>query len=154
MTKPETAHKMLGMQNPWEIEYLRHVEKVDGRSLSAIAKAANIAPTTLTRPVNDEKHKYSIKLQTLEAVRQETGIDFIEFQKRAVQQQGFSEPANKSTLARRVLESLDNPTEEPATTDFRVGTDGNLVQIVATVNKEGIDRLIRKLEAMKLLLDD
>lgn len=63
----------------WEIRYLRHVEKETGKSLSAIAKMAGIAPTTLTRPVNSEGHKYAVKLSTLEAVHRATGIPFVGF---------------------------------------------------------------------------
>jgi transcriptional regulator with XRE-family HTH domain len=67
-------------------------------------------------------------------------------------QTGFCEPGAGDTIARRILEQLDQKPTGPEH-EFRVGTDGKLVQIVATVDRVGIDRLIQKLEAMKLLLD-
>lgn len=65
---------------------------------------------------------------------------------------GFAETGQQSTLARRVLENLDKPAE-PDAQDFKVGTDGKRVQIIATVDREGLDRLIKQLEAMKIFLD-
>jgi hypothetical protein len=65
---------------------------------------------------------------------------------------GFQEPVAPMSSARRTLEALDRPPE--AQPDFKLGTDGKVVQIVATVDRHGIDGLIRKLQAMKALLDD
>jgi phage repressor protein C with HTH and peptisase S24 domain len=64
------------MSKNWEIRYLRHVERETGKSLSAIAKEAGVASTTLTRPVNNPDHKFSVKQATLEAVERVTGIPF------------------------------------------------------------------------------
>lgn len=65
---------------------------------------------------------------------------------------GFSEPRTPPmSAARRALMNLDQPeTTEP---EFKLGTDGTMVQIIATVDREGLDRLIKQLEAMKLFLD-
>lgn len=46
---------------------------------------------------------------------------------------------------------LDQPTGAEA--DFKLGTDGTMVQIIATVDRDGLDRLIKQLEAMKIFLD-
>lgn len=68
------------MTDSWEIRYLRHVERETGKSLSAIAKAAGLSSTTLTRPVNDPDHKFAVKHTTLDAVEQATGISYAGFQ--------------------------------------------------------------------------
>jgi transcriptional regulator with XRE-family HTH domain len=65
---------------------------------------------------------------------------------------GFAEPGPPNTMARRVLENLDRPLEGVAP-DFKIGTDGKHVQIIATVDRHGLDKLIKQLEAMKLFLD-
>lgn len=62
---------------------------------------------------------------------------------------GFSDPP-ADTMARRVLNNLDRKATEP---DFKLGTDGKLVQIIATVNREGLTRLIKQLEIMKDFLE-
>lgn len=77
-----TLHSCSGYaeaMSSWEIEYLRHVERETGKSLSAIAKMAGVSSTTLTRPVNNPDHPYKVKLATLEAVERETGIPFAPF---------------------------------------------------------------------------
>lgn len=69
---------------------------------------------------------------------------------------GFAETGPK-TLAARSLDALDAPPAEetrPATSELKIGTDGKHVQIVATVDRAGLDRLIRRLEAMREVLDD
>lgn len=65
---------------------------------------------------------------------------------------GFSEPTAPETSAFRALRALDQPKAETPEDDFNLGTDGTRVQIIATVDKDGLDRLIRQLEAMKILL--
>lgn len=68
------------MRSSWEVDYLNHVTAQTGRSLSSIAREAGVSSTTLTRPVNNPEHKFSVKLATLQAVRDVTGIDFLPFQ--------------------------------------------------------------------------
>lgn len=65
---------------------------------------------------------------------------------------GFSDPGPPNTIARRVLESLDKAPEE-GEQDFKIGTDGKRVQIIATVDRAGLDKLIKQLEMMKSFLD-
>jgi transcriptional regulator with XRE-family HTH domain len=65
---------------------------------------------------------------------------------------GFNEPGPMS-MARRVLNSLDAKPEARQEPDFKLGTDGKLVQIIATVDREGLDRLIRQLKLMKEFLN-
>lgn len=65
---------------------------------------------------------------------------------------GFAEPGPPNTMARRVLESLDKAPEE-AEQDFKIGTDGKRVQIIATVDRAGLEKLIKQLEMMKNFLD-
>lgn len=66
--------------------------------------------------------------------------------------QGFAEPGPKPSVARRILENLDRPMDDSAA-DVKIGTDGKRVQIIATVDREGLDKLIKQLEAMKTFLD-
>lgn len=65
---------------------------------------------------------------------------------------GFEEPG-PMTMARRVLANLDEKSTAKTEPDFKLGTDGKLVQIIATVDREGLDRLIRQLELMKEFLN-
>lgn len=72
-------------------------------------------------------------------------------------QPGFSEPRAPDTTARRVLNDLLDPTPAKKTAatdqDFKIGTDGTHVQIIATVDRDGLAKLIKQLEAMKAFLE-
>ncbi|MFN3646264.1 MAG: helix-turn-helix domain-containing protein [Gemmobacter sp.] len=50
----------------------------------------------------------------------------------------------------RALDSAEAPEQQQA---LKIGTDGRYVQVIATVDREGLDRLIRRLEAMREVLD-
>lgn len=65
---------------------------------------------------------------------------------------GFSEPSGHDTLARRALMNMDT---KPSSSDqdFKIGTDGTFVQIIATVDKDGLRKLIRQLEIMNDFLN-
>jgi transcriptional regulator with XRE-family HTH domain len=65
---------------------------------------------------------------------------------------GFAEPGAPASMARRILMDLDREPVEGGQ-DFKLGTDGQRVQIIATVDRAGLQRLIKQLEAMKLFLD-
>lgn len=52
---------------------------------------------------------------------------------------------------KKLLEALDKA-DTPGR-EFVVGTDGHLIQIVATVDRDGVDRLIERLKILKNVLD-
>lgn len=77
-----TVHVCIDSVHPmthWSVEYLRHVERVTGKSLSSIASDAGLSSTTLTRPANSKTHKYTVKQSTLEAVERATGVPWAAF---------------------------------------------------------------------------
>lgn len=63
---------------------------------------------------------------------------------------GFNDPGPE-TMARRVLQNLDRKTN--ADSDFKLGTNGKQVQIIATVDRDGLTSLIKQLEFMKEFLE-
>lgn len=66
---------------------------------------------------------------------------------------GFREGPQPSR-ARAVLEALDTPTASSVgqAQDLKIGTDGHRVQVIATVDAKGLDKLIRQLETLRLVL--
>lgn len=52
---------------------------------------------------------------------------------------------------KRLMSALDKA-DKPGR-EFVVGTDGHLIQIVATVDRDGVDRLIERLKILKNILD-
>ena len=82
------------MVEQWKLEYLEHLEAALGKRLSAIAEMADIASTTLTRPVNDRSHKYTLKETTLDKVAKATGIPYDNFKARYFGAATFVHPAS------------------------------------------------------------
>lgn len=71
-----------------------------------------------------------------------------------LQPQGFAEPPAPETAAHRILKGLDPlPPKALPEPDLKLGTDGRFVQIIATVDRDGLDKLIKQLEAMRIFLD-
>lgn len=59
--------------------YVRYVMEVTGLSATALAKKSNMPSTTLTRPLNDPQHKFSLSNTTLEKIAAATGITLSAF---------------------------------------------------------------------------
>ncbi|WP_193336191.1 S24 family peptidase [Devosia beringensis] len=59
--------------------YVRHVMQVTGLSATALAKKAGMPSTTLTRPLNDPEHKFSLSNSTIEKIASATRITLASF---------------------------------------------------------------------------
>lgn len=57
------------------LDYLRFVLEQTKLSPSALAERAGVSSTTLTRPLNDKHHKFTISTTTLAKIRDATGLD-------------------------------------------------------------------------------
>jgi transcriptional regulator with XRE-family HTH domain len=64
---------------------------------------------------------------------------------------GFSE-GPQQFRTRAVLEALEAPVAQSAPQDLKIGTDGKMVQVIATVDVDGLDRLLRQLQALRAVL--
>lgn len=60
-------------------EYLQFVMRRLDMTASALARLAGIAPTTLTRALNDPNHQFTLSTTTLEKIREASGLDFAPF---------------------------------------------------------------------------
>jgi transcriptional regulator with XRE-family HTH domain len=65
---------------------------------------------------------------------------------------GFREPGPQPSMARRILTNIDKPPDPVQDPDFKLGTDGTMVQIIATVDRDGLAKLIQQLEIMHKFL--
>jgi len=59
--------------------YVRYVMEATGLSATALAKKSNMPSTTLTRPLNDPGHKFSLSNSTIEKIAAATGITLSAF---------------------------------------------------------------------------
>lgn len=55
--------------------FLAHAVEASGLSPYALSKKAGVAPTTITRPLNDPAFKFTPKLATLQKIAEAAGID-------------------------------------------------------------------------------
>lgn len=79
MTMHFSRTTLRDMDEEWKKEYIRHVLDVTGLTLSALAAKSGLSSSTLTRPINAEDHKFSMKLKTIEAIYRATGVPFKSF---------------------------------------------------------------------------
>ena len=61
------------------LDYIRWVLERTRLSASGLAKEAGLSNTTLTRPLNDPEHRFTVTTKTLERIRDATNIDFAPF---------------------------------------------------------------------------
>jgi transcriptional regulator with XRE-family HTH domain len=59
--------------------YVRYVMEVTGLSATALAKKAGMPSTTLTRPLNDPTHKFSLSNSTVQKIATATGVSLASF---------------------------------------------------------------------------
>lgn len=65
------------MREHWHLAYVRRVMDETQMNARTLAKRAGIAPTTITRALNSEEHKFNLSLTTLEKIRDATGVPFV-----------------------------------------------------------------------------
>lgn len=125
--------------------HLKQFRTARGLTLEQLAEVSGLSKGFLSQLETGARQPSTDTLRTLSQVLGVAEADMIAAT-------GFAEPAPKDTFARRALSALDTatPSTEP---DFKLGTDGKHVQIIATVDKDGLDKLIRQLEAMRLFLN-
>jgi len=86
------------MQEPWEKQYLKHVMRETGLSLSAVAKNAGLSSTTLTRPMNDPDHSFILKRATLEKVEAAFNIPYLPFMAQGRTSKGSTQTEDGSEI--------------------------------------------------------
>lgn len=63
-----------GMRDP-ALDYVRHVMDVRGWSVADLARAANVAHSTINRPLTIEDWPHALSRRTIAAIQRATGID-------------------------------------------------------------------------------
>lgn len=139
----------------WAIDYILHVlEKMDW-SANRLATEAGVASTTISRPLR-ERDNYAGRLSrsTIEKIRAVTGIDPGPFIPREMAEDAdhFASPSPARSRADRLIARLDGEDAKPARNEIKIAVVGDLAQIVATVDLEGIEKLRRKIDAIEEML--
>ena len=70
VAKKQSHEDIRNRQRAW----LQHVQRVTGKTLTQIAREAELTPTTLLRPMNRKDHPHAISALTISQVAQATGV--------------------------------------------------------------------------------
>lgn len=95
------------------IAYVQYVMNILGVSPSGLAKKAGISSTTLTRALNDPKHKFTLSMTTLGKIEGATGIalaPFLESDDQATLTRAASFPPETFQAKRGHISMLDRET--------------------------------------------
>ena len=145
----------------WAISYIKHVLEKTGWSATRLAQAAKISSSTITRPLATDDWPHKISRNTIAKIWKVSGIDPEPFANEAgeLYLQGTYRHKIVATVdpEGNVLAEADKETNESnliANEDqIRIEIFGERAIIRATVGKEGLDELLRKIGALRELLD-
>ena len=141
----------------WSINYMLHVLEAKNWSANRLAKEADVASSTINRPLREKDWKFKLSRTTINKIQRASGIDPSPFVPVEMREEGsiFSLPRPKSN-ADRALERLDEaaPAETAKHQDIRFAIADGYVQISAIVDRNGIDKLREKLDQIASLLED
>ena len=128
--------------------------------MNRLAKEAGVTASTINRPLRDRDYSGSLSRQTIRKIAVASGIDPAPFipENMAEDARIFAGMAERArTYVDRALEQLDKP---PATTgtglgrnEIKIAVVGELAQIVATIDREGLADLRRKIDAIELMIE-
>lgn len=141
----------------WAIEYILHVLEAKNWSANRLATKAGVAASTINRPLREPDWPHKLSRTTVQKIQIASGID-----PKSFIPEGFAEDevmfarSTASDRNRRVLELLDQPPQAPSqpVNEIKIAVVGKIAQIVATVDRDGINRLRAKLDAIERMLDD
>lgn len=122
----------------WTVDYVRHVLDARGWNGAELAERAGVSASTINRPINTPGYPNHISARTLEKIAAASGIDFMAF----APVHGFSEPAATA----RPLEPAR------ARQNIHIVIDGATARLEATVTRENIAEVRRKLDLIEALL--
>jgi len=150
----------------WAIDYILHVLVAKNWSANRLATEAGVAASTINRPLRDKNWSNNFSRTTLMKIQEASGIDPKPFIPAEMTEESemFSAKANRTgmgrrpeSLADRVLLGLDIASVPPLPLDInkiKIAVAGPIAQIVATVDRTGLARLRRKLDAIESMLED
>lgn len=134
----------------WALNYVLHVLEEKNWSMNQLAEEAGVSASTINRPLREKDWPHSLSRRTIDKIHKASGIDPAPFAP-----SGMAAPPEPFTSAGRALARLDqDDTTEAVQDEIRIAVVGNRAQIVATIDRAGLDRLRRKLDAIEAMLDD
>lgn len=131
--------------------------------MNKLATEANIAASTINRPIREPDWPHGLSPRTIAKVHTASGIDPSSFMPNSMEEPAamyLGAPMGKrpETSADRALAKLiapdDDTTAEDRPNKISISVSDSKAQIVATVDKRGLEQLRRKIDALIAVLED
>ncbi len=124
----------------WTVEYLLAVLEKKDWSANRLATESGVAASTINRPLRERDWKYQLKPDTINKIHAASGID-----PRPFMPDGLQEATPRFVNAARQPRPL-------AMNEVRVEISGECATLSAKINRDGIELLREKLDALERLL--
>lgn len=143
----------------WAIDYITHAIEAKGWSMSRLAQEAGVAASTINRPLRDPDWPHKLNRTTIAKIRSATGIDPTPFiPADSAEDQAFfaSEGVEKGPV-----ETAPQPkpgevylVRDSKLNQLSIMSNGELIQITGTFNREGLKKLQERITNIVNLMDD
>ena len=141
----------------WTVEYILHVLEQRDWSANRLAQEAGVAVSTIGRPLREQDYKYALSPATVAKVHKASGIDPKPYMPKEMSEPNEMYRAGTGSTAARALKRLmEKETDQIARESInhiQIAVCGSIAQIVATIDREGIEKLRKKLDAIEAMLD-
>ncbi|WP_243612954.1 hypothetical protein [Shimia aestuarii] len=142
----------------WAIDYILHVLEKKDWSANRLATEAGVAASTINRPLREaDNWDYRLSRKTIMKIQAASGIDPTPFIPKGFSEEValFSHTPPPKIGSSEIAARENPPPRQPPhnVNEVRITVSGPTAQIVATVNKEGIESLRKKLDALESILD-
>lgn len=141
----------------WAIDYILHVLEKKDWSANKLAQEARVAASTINRPLRIKDYANKLSRQTITKIQVASGIDPAPFIPAEFAEDAAMFAGRQQTHADRALAKLDQDDPAPnaqSLNEIKIAVVGSVAQIVATVNRDGIAKLRKKLDAIESMIDD
>ena len=142
----------------WSIKYMMDVLEKKDWSPNRLANQSGLATSTIARPLREKDYPHKLSRSTISKIWRASGIDPSPYIPKGLHEDAaiFSQQSPQTTAA-RVLSDLDNNLPDGRTqkrNEIKHAVVGDVAQIVATVDLEGIQKLRRLLDKIESILKD
>jgi len=141
----------------WAIDYILDVLERKGWSANKLAQEAGVAASTISRPLRTKDYANKLSRQTVAKIQAASGIDPAPYIPGEFAEDAAVFSGVQKTHAGRALAKLDQDEATPnaqSVNEIRIAVVGPVAQIVATIDREGIAKLRKKLDAIESMIDD
>ena len=140
----------------WAIDYILHVLEKKDWSMNRLAKEAHVSASTINRPLRDPDWPHKLSRDTIAKIREASGIDPSPFIPTSFAEDAAVFSADKPSPGDEALQIMLAKKRGAATplNEIKVVMANGIAEIHAVINREGIAKLRKKIDAIESMLED